>query len=175
MGAVPRWLGRTFIRAHHRQWHRHLHIRRQRHLTGWGGWSFSPQQQEPDHLDHQVRRDSRTRWLRRWDQTERPLRVDIPIDVRNGHERPLSGLIQAWADHVDRFVAERDVDPEGRRRWTPDDFVAALFIHDFVEDGLRGLPRDLVAAAQRVIDRVDATCLEFTVPDSEGLLGGGHP
>jgi hypothetical protein len=106
---------------------------------------------------------------------ERERLAAVVVDIGNGHERPLSDLIQGWADHVDRFIAERDVDPDDRRRWTPDDFVAALFIRDFVEGGLRGLPRDLVAATQRVIDRVDAAFSEFTAPDSEGLLGRWLP
>lgn len=92
------------------------------------------------------------------------------VDLGHDRVRPLAGLIQGWADHVDRLVAERDVDPDDGSRWTPDDLVAALYIRDFVERGLRHLPADLKPAARRAIEPVDAAFAGFTVQDSEGLL-----
>jgi hypothetical protein len=94
----------------------------------------------------------------------------VVVDLGHERARPLSSLIQGWADHVDRLVAERDVDPDEGTRWTPYDLVAALYIRDFVERGLRGLPPDLAAAARRAIDPVDAAFTGFTAPDSEGML-----
>lgn len=103
-------------------------------------------------------------------QDERERLEAVVVDLGYDRERPLPSLIQGWADHVDRLVSERDVDPDEGSRWTPYDLVAALYIRDFVERGLRGLPGDLAAAAHRAIDPVDAAFTEFTAPDADGLL-----
>lgn len=99
----------------------------------------------------------------------------VVVDLGYGRGRPLPSLIQGWADHVDRLVSERDVDPDEGSRWTPHDLVAALFIRDFVERGLRTLPEDLAAAAHRAVDPVDAAFTEFTASDDDGLLAGWLP
>ena len=94
----------------------------------------------------------------------------VVVDLGYDRTRSLPTLIQGWADHVDRLVAERDLDPDEGSRWTPYDLVAALHIRDFVERGLRDLPADLAAVAHRAIDPVDAALREFTAPDTDGLL-----
>ena len=48
----------------------------------------------------------------------------VAVDMGYGRSRPQSYLIQGSADHVDRLVSERDLDPDDRRRWTAGDFVA---------------------------------------------------
>jgi hypothetical protein len=109
------------------------------------------------------------------DPSERERLEAVVVDMGYGNTRPMSALVQGWADHVDRFIAERDLDPDDRDRWTPDDFVAALYIRGFVEKGLRALPDDLAAVARRAIEPVDAAFTEFTAPDADGLLGRWLP
>jgi hypothetical protein len=94
----------------------------------------------------------------------------VAVDMGYGRSRPLSDLIQGWADHVDRLVSERNLDPDDRSRWTADDFVAALHLRGFVKEGEHGLPDDLTAAVRQAIGPVDAAFTEFTAPDSDGLL-----
>jgi hypothetical protein len=76
-----------------------------------------------------------------------------------GRSRPQSYLIQGSADHVDRLVSERDLDPDDRRRWTAGDFVAGRS-----DRGVR-----------QAIGPMDAAFTEFTAPDSDGLLGRWVP
>ncbi len=94
----------------------------------------------------------------------------VAVDLGHGRGRPLSVLIQGWADHVDRLVSERKLDPDDRGRWTADDLVATLYLRDFVKKGERDLPEDLTAAVRQAIGPIDAAFTEFTTQDSEGLL-----
>src|SRR6266702_3689021 len=99
----------------------------------------------------------------------------VVVDLGYDRTRTLPTLIQGWADHVDRLVAERDLDPDDGTRWTPYDLVAALHIRDFVDRGLRDLPADLAAAARRAIDPVAAAFREFTaaLPDHPAAVVSG--
>jgi hypothetical protein len=94
----------------------------------------------------------------------------VVVDLGHDHRRSLAVLVRGWAEHVDRLVAERDLDPDDGSRWTPHDLVAALYLRDFVERGLRDLPEDLAALGRRVVNPIDAAFDGFTAPDPEGLL-----
>lgn len=99
----------------------------------------------------------------------------VVVDLGHGRSRTLPALVQGWADHVDRLVAERDLDPDDGSRWSPHDLIAALFLRDFVERGLRGLPEEVAALGRRAVDPVDEAFDAFTVPDPEGLLRAWLP
>jgi hypothetical protein len=99
----------------------------------------------------------------------------VAVDLGHHRRRTLPVLVQGWADHVDRLVAERDLDPDDGSRWTPHDLIAALYLRDFVERGLRDLPEDLAALGRRAVDPIDAAFDGFSVPDPESLLRAWIP
>jgi len=99
----------------------------------------------------------------------------VVVDLGHDRRRTLAALLQGWADHVERLVAEVGLDPDDGRRWTPHDLVAALYLRDFVERGLRELPEELAALGRRAVGPADAAFDAFTVPDPEGLLRAWIP
>ncbi len=87
------------------------------------------------------------------------------------HRSTLGSLVQAWGAHVRRFVDELDIDPtDPQDRWTPHDFVAALYIRTFVQDGLEKLPPGTVTVAERALAPVDEEFRAFTEHDDANLL-----
>lgn len=108
--------------------------------------------------------------LGRLTANERERLEAVVVDLGYDRRRTLPALVQGWSGHVDRLVAERDLDPDDGRRWNAHDLVAALYLRDFVERGLREAPADLAALGRRAVGPADAAFDAFTVPDPEGLL-----
>src|ERR1700680_1263441 len=54
--------------------------------------------------------------------------------------RPLRSLIDGWAKHVARLNLEhRSIHADDPTSWTVWDYIAALLIRDWVEEGMGGL------------------------------------
>lgn len=94
-----------------------------------------------------------------------------PSDAGTGHaaERPLSELILAWRQHVDRLQMDCRPAVEGPYTWGMHDLFAALVLRSMVEDRLSsGAPPDL--RGRGAVDAADEVFRGFTELDSANLL-----
>lgn len=55
--------------------------------------------------------------------------------------------------------------------WNEHDYVAALFIRDFIETGLSLLDKSMVSAAQKLVSLADTEYISFTRDGYRALLG----
>jgi hypothetical protein len=93
------------------------------------------------------------------------------VDIGYGRTRAMYDLILGWAAHVRRLKEERVASLlTNPSVWNEHDYVAALFIRDFVEAGLSLLDNSLVSVAQQLISRVDAEYMSFTQAGCRELL-----
>lgn len=87
----------------------------------------------------------------------------MPVDIGYGRTRQLYDLILGWASHVDKLRQEQGSDQSANPvSWNEHDYVAALFIRDFVEKGLSGLDDLLVQAVSGLISKIDMEYMSFT-------------
>jgi hypothetical protein len=101
---------------------------------------------------------------------EAQLRASV-IDIGYGRTRTMYDLILGWAAHVrklkEELTASLSTNPAV---WNEHDYVAALFIRDFVETGLSLLGGGLVSTAQRLVAQADAEFNSFTQDGYLALL-----
>ncbi len=93
--------------------------------------------------------------------------------VNIGHGRTLSmfDLILGWIQHVDKLKRESLQDQSGDPyRWNEHDYVAALFIRDFIQEGILELSGPLRTAVEKLVAQGDEEYLSFTQPGYRTIL-----
>jgi len=94
--------------------------------------------------------------------------TQVPLGY--GRARTAADLIVGYAAHINKLVAEHDLQPEDRDAWNAHDYVATLIIRDLVERGLGLLDDDLRARAAQAIAHVDDQLTTYTEPDQRHLV-----
>jgi hypothetical protein len=85
--------------------------------------------------------------------------------TRNGALR----VAASWQHMVDKVSTNRWAPSEDHRTWVAHDFVATLFMRDFLDDVIELLPADLAAKLRDVVAPIDETFTSVTDADDRGL------
>lgn len=103
-------------------------------------------------------------------ETEAQLR-DTSVDIGYGRTRTMYDLILGWAAHVRKFkkelTASRLATPYV---WNEHDYVAALFVRDFVDAGLSQLSEELSIVVGELISPIDSEYVSFTQGGYRNML-----
>lgn len=92
----------------------------------------------------------------------------ITVDIGYGRSRTFYDLVMAWNHHVERLRKEAGKqEDDARFTWNEHDYVAALFLRDNLESGLRTSEDD---RARKAVDKVDASFRSFTGEGPAELL-----
>jgi hypothetical protein len=75
-------------------------------------------------------------------------------------------LVSAWAQHVSRLI-EESVAADPMTAWGVDDYVATLFIRDFLADALEDSEAAAAQALAAAVAPTDEAFRQFTQPDPE--------
>jgi hypothetical protein len=80
--------------------------------------------------------------------------------------RPLRSLIDGWTKHVARLDLEhRSLHADDPTTWTAWDYIAALLIRDWVEEGMGLLVGSVERKVREMVKWHDARFCSFTGPD----------
>lgn len=92
------------------------------------------------------------------------------VSIKISHDRRISllSLVNGWAEHVNRLETEHSSkhasDPTS---WTVWDYIAALKLRDWTEEGIASLPEPLGAKIRAHLTESDAKLRSFTHPDDD--------
>jgi hypothetical protein len=93
------------------------------------------------------------------------------IDLACGRTKTLAELIEGWAQHVKRLQAELNTNlAENPNAWGGHDYLAALYLRDFVASGLAQSPPRVQCLAQTLVTQADEMFLSFTDRDLGGAV-----
>jgi hypothetical protein len=95
--------------------------------------------------------------------------VQVPLGA--GRVRTVADLVVGYGAHVNKLLAERDLQPsEDRDAWNAHDYVATLILRGLADRGLGLLDDDLRAKVNQAVARVDELLKDFTEPDQQHLV-----
>lgn len=101
--------------------------------------------------------------------------VALPYD----RTTTLAELVDGWAKHVERLRAEQDRSFDDPDVWGAHDYIAALYLRDFIIAGLDQSPADVRSSALGLVRSADEAFRSFTEPDLRGVVsrfsGEPHP
>lgn len=97
-------------------------------------------------------------------------RKELSAPVKNLGDRSMSvlDLIAAWSNQVTRIRSELYKHLSDACTWGGEDLIGALYMRDFVEESLVGLPESARGAAEAAVAFADARFLAFTEDDLSG-------
>lgn len=93
--------------------------------------------------------------------------------VRLGAERSLDAveLAASWASRVEKIDRDRTLPWTDRTVWNEHDLAGSLFVRDFLQEALDGLPARLQERLVVVVGTADERFRSYTVADPEGRMG----
>jgi len=93
------------------------------------------------------------------------------VDVSASRSLSLIDLLTAWSRHVEKIDSDRGRSFDDRSVWVAHDFVAALAIRDFVEEGRDSLDATIQDKIEQYLQQVDSKFRAVTQDDSRHLVG----
>ncbi|WP_405055943.1 hypothetical protein OG474_24740 [Kribbella sp. NBC_01505] len=94
----------------------------------------------------------------------------VTVEVAEGRSLDLVELLKAWMVHVAKIESDMSLPSSDRSVWGAHDFIAALYLRDFLGVGLSDLDEDLRARIESAVVEVDHRFSSYTEPDSSRVL-----
>lgn len=87
------------------------------------------------------------------------------VNIGHGQALSMFDLILGWIRHVEKLKHESLQDQSGNLySWNEHDYVAALFIRDFIQEGILELSGSVRTAVEKLVEQGDEEYLSFTRP-----------
>ena len=93
---------------------------------------------------------------------------DMIVQVADQRYLDMANLLQAWKAHVEKLEGDLDLPNTDRSVWGAHDFIAALYMRDFLQSGLADLSDNRPTHIDEVIAKIDARFRSFTEADALG-------
>jgi hypothetical protein len=93
----------------------------------------------------------------------------VTVQVSSQRMLDLANLLQAWKGHVEKIEGDLSLPESDRSLWGAHDFIAALYIRDFLQVGISGLKRVGHEKFDRIVGEIDERFCSYTEVDEIGL------
>jgi hypothetical protein len=93
--------------------------------------------------------------------------------VRLGADRSLDALelTASWASRVEKIDRDRNLPWADRTVWNEHDLAGSLFVRDFLQEAIDGLPAPLQERLAAIVGTSDQRFRSYTVEDPVGRMG----
>jgi hypothetical protein len=95
---------------------------------------------------------------------------NVTVAVADQRSLDLANLLQAWKAHVEKLESDLSLPDADRSVWGAHDFIAALYLRDFVEAGIPDIPEGSSQSVERVIAESDERFRSYTEIDELGWV-----
>ncbi|MFC7219749.1 hypothetical protein ACFQLX_16490 [Streptomyces polyrhachis] len=89
----------------------------------------------------------------------------VTVRVAEQRELDMVELLKGWRAHVVKIERDMPLPMSDRSVWGAHDFLAALYLRDFLESGISGVREEFVPNVRAAIEDVDARFISYTVAD----------
>ncbi|WP_203725256.1 hypothetical protein [Paractinoplanes durhamensis] len=79
-------------------------------------------------------------------------------------------LAAGWAGRVEKFDRDRALPWSDRTVWNEHDLAGALFLRDFLQQALDGLPQPIRQKLAQFVEAADSTFRGYTIDDPDGKM-----
>ncbi|MDR2983840.1 MAG: hypothetical protein LBV34_03275 [Nocardiopsaceae bacterium] len=93
----------------------------------------------------------------------------VRVQLSSQRMLDLANPLQAWKGHVEKIEGDLSLPESDRSLWGAHDFIAALYIRDFLQVGISGLKRVGHEKFDRIVEEIDERFRSYTEADEIGL------